>query len=380
MFTVPGTGSLPAAVPTSPRERPAPPGLSAAVPVMLAGLQRKPQPACGWHEGLPDQPDHHAMRVRASASGPKLSELPKLVPPASRELSDHAQMLEATGHRQLAELVFAGARGTRELVTQGAQKLRQVLTPPVMGGLLHSMTVAQFIAKYEADYEIWVSPAVDLQSGLPGNLLFFGEHHTDEVLLQAHKKIVFDLFDAKAGARLLLEGQLKAVCEMRAQILGIPAASCVNLEAASPHLDKVKELDQARNAVIVDAAKSIVEVTPGSAQDWPCLTYPACADFVAAWWPKVPDEQVERITPFIARANALQKLGNEELERVTPLRDRWLAREVRAYRDPQLLHIGFAGVRHIPGMQKRVHKTPLITMVNRGLWQRTFSMQTGFSS
>lgn len=372
MSIVPRTGSLSAAVSTSSSQRQAPPSLSAVVPLMLAGIKRQQPETCGWHEGLPGQPDHYAMRLRASASEPKVSELPKLVPPVPCELSDHEQMLEATGHRELAKLVLDGVRGTKELVTQGVQKLKQVMARPVMGGLLHSMTVAQFIAKYETDYEIWVSPVVDLQSGLRGNLLFFGEDHADEALLQAHKKIVFDLFDEKAGARLLLEGEYRPTCEKRAENLGIPVASCVNLEASSPHLGKVKKLDQAFNAAIVDLAEHIVEVTPGAAQDWPCETYAACSDFVAAWWLKVPDEQVARITPFIVRANQLKKLTNEELERVLPLRDRVMVQTALSYRDPELFHIGFAGTRHIPGMQKFARKTPLITMVERGLWQSTF--------
>ena len=370
MLTIPSTSSMTTAIPAPSSQRQASPGVLTAVPLMLAGLKRQQPETCGWHEGLPGQPDRYAMRLRASASEPKLSALPKVLPLAPREISDHEQMLEASGHRELTELLFAGARGTKELVAQGMQKLQQVIARPVMGGLLHSMTVAQFIAKYESDYEIWISPTVNLQSGLRGNLLFFGEDHADQALLQAHKKIVFDLFDAKAGARLLLEGQFKQACENRSEVLGIPLESCVNLEAASTHLDKFKKMDQAFNSVVVDVAVQIVEVTPGAAQDWPCETYKACSDFVAAWWPKVPDEQVARITPFIARANQLKKRANEELERVIPLRDRWMVRAASRYQDTQLFHIGFAGARHIAGMQKFAHKTPLITMVERGLWQR----------
>lgn len=380
MSTIPSSGSLPTAFSTLSSQRQVLPGVSAAVPLMLAGLQRQQPDICGWHEGLPGQPDHYAMRLRAIASEPKLSALPKLLPPVSRELSDHEQMLEASGHRELAELAFAGARGTKELVAKGMQKLKQVITRPVMGGLLHSMTVAQFIAKYESDYEIWVSPSVDLQSGLPGNLLFFGEDHADQALLQAHKKIVFDLFDAKAGARLLLEGQLKVACTMRSEDLGIPPESCMNLEAKSRHLDKFKKLDQAFNSAVVDAAERILEVTPDAAQDWPCNTITECRNFVAAWWPKVPQELVARITPFIAKTNALSKLANEELERAIPLRDRWMVREARSYQKPDLFHIGFVGARHIPGMQKFARKTPLITMTERKLWQHTFEKKDGARS
>jgi hypothetical protein len=371
MHIVNGNLPAPASTQTSSSQRQATLGLSAAVPVMLDGLKRVKPATCGWNEGLPDKPDRRAMRLRATASEPRLSDLPKLVPTVPRELSDHEQMLEATGHRQLAELVFAGARGTQELVTQGVQTLKKVLTRPVMGGQLHSMTVDQLIAKYEGDYEIWVSPAVNRKAGLPGNLLYFGENHVDELQMQAHKRIVFDLFDVKAGARLLLETQLKSVCENRAEILGLPAESCVMLEDKSPHLDKYKELDQTYNAAVMDSAVRILGVTPDSKRDWPCHSFSACADFVAKWWPKVPDEHVARITPFIATANQYKKLGNEELERVLPLRDRWIVRESRGYLDAYLLAIGFTGVRHIPGMQKLARKLPLITMVERGLWQRT---------
>ena len=380
MSFVPRTGSLPATVLTPSSQRQAPPGVASVLPFMLAGLKHQQPEICGWHEGLPGHPDRYGMRLRASASEPKVSALPKLVLPVPRELSDHEQMLEATGHRELAKLVLDGARGTQELLTQGVQKLRQVIARPVMGGLLHSMTVAQFIAKYDGEYEIWVSPTVDLQSGLPGNLLFFGENHADEAQLQAHKKIVFDLFDAKAGARLLLEGQFRGACEHRAEIFGIPAASCVNLEASSPHLDKFKKLDQVFNSAVIDAAVRIVEATPGAARDWPCNTNAACSDFVAAWWPKVPEEHVARITPLIAKANQFRKQASEELERVLPLRDHWMVRAARSYRDPDLFPIGFAGARHIPGMQKIARKTPLITMVERGLWQRTFEKKNGASS
>jgi hypothetical protein len=335
---------------------------------MLDGLKRVQPATCGWHEGLPDQPDRRAMRMRAHASEPKLVSTEK------REPSDHEQMLEATGHRQLAELAFAGARGTQELVTHGVQTLKKALRRPVMGGQLHSMTVEQFIEKYEDDYEIWVSPAVNRKAGLPGNLLFFGEDHDDEEQMQKHKKIVFDLFDVKAGARVMLEGESEEERIKRARDFGIPSASWVNLEEDSPHFDAFNALMRRRGDAVLEAAEFVAKVTPGAARYWPCGGPIACTIFIEAWSNDVPNEHVARLNQIITSANDLEIQSYAELERVRPMRNAWILRQARGYLDPKLFHMGFTGALHIDGLQKLARKTPLITMTERSLWKMTLKI------
>ena len=124
----------------------------------------------------------------------------------------------------------------------------------------------------------------------------------------------------------------------------------------------------------MEAAALIADVVADAGDEPPCSGPNACEAFIGKWSADVPDAHVARLNQLLASANALLDQSYAELVRVRPLRNAWMLRKSRRYADPGRFDMGFAGALHIPGMQKLARKTPLITMVERGLWEVTLKL------
>ena len=327
------------------------------------------------HQGLPDQPDHAGMRERRKQSEMTLTELQRsrgIQPPEN----PHAQILDAYGYRQLADLIFSIPRLTLRMLNAIGDTMTFRIGPPgadaaPVGRSDKSsgsvkLSTADFIKKYSSAFEIWLNPSAKNAANMKGTVFLIGEDHFDESIQKIIKEFMLE-FSRPRGDRVFIEGAFETGCKGRIPLYQIEKEDCQPLESNSTELAPLSKIGEKMRALHLECVHYLRRHIPATRGERVEDKLAAVQDFLKRRAKELPVSARNGYNVLIEKINSLS-VEMEKIEiRTRTFRDDRMSAVIRLSRTRTAWNFAIVGAAHLAGLRERLQDLPCIFMIPHGI-------------
>ncbi len=326
------------------------------------------------HQGLPDQPDRAGMRDRRQQSELTLTELQRsrgIQPPEN----PHIQMLDAYGHRQLADLVFSVSRLTLRALNAIGDTMTFRIGPPGADAAIVSskksplnkkLSVDEFVKKHTKDFEIWLSPSAKKAEDMRGMILVIGEIHHDPSIQPCIKRVML-AFSRTQGDRFFLEGGDDLNCQQREEDYKMQSGDCRILEKDSAAYWHLRQLTEELDKKLIDCVSYLKEYIPAAQQDLQVESTFHYVDFIQRYSSKLPSYAKLGFHQVYLKAEAADIWAGQECERLMDERNLYMVNRLLNDLTETRLNYMIVGKDHLNGIRGHIKHRRCIFMQPRSL-------------
>lgn len=326
------------------------------------------------HQGLPDQPDRAGMRERRKQSEMTLTELQRsrgIQPPEN----PHTQILDAYGHRQLADLVFSIPRLTLRMLNAIGDTMTFRIGPPGADAATVSskkspvnkkLSVDEFVKKHTKDFEIWLSPSAKKAEDMRGMIVVIGEIHHDPSIQPCIKKLML-AFSRTQGDRFFLEGGDDLNCQQREEDYKMQSGDCRILEKDSAAYWHLRQLTEELDKKLIDCVSYLKEHIPAAQQDLEVENTFHYVDFIQRYASKLPSYAKLGFQQVYSKAEAADIRAGEEGERLMDERNLYMVNRLLNDLTETRLNYMIVGADHLKGIRAHLEHRCCIFMQPRSI-------------
>lgn len=220
-------------------------------------------------------------------------------------------------------------------------------------------TVDSFVNTFKNDFMIKVSPSLK-GSSLKGATILVGETHHQKELEEGLLNLLKHLHPER-GDMLLMEGG-DDVCLSRITLYGIPAASCVNLEADSAAYIKTitakNEMSSQLRAIVYFIATHLPQKLPVKILS----EEGELVDFINMHGKRVLSKYKSALNVHLKKCKELTDRFREELEGTTAIREKIMLAEIRKRMTHCSTNFAVLGAQHVKNLASETRENFIFMM------------------
>jgi hypothetical protein len=330
---------------------------------------------------FPDSPDRRAMRIHRAAGDMKISQLRR-----QRNLSEltstrstHAAVLDAYGYQAAADTAIALLRTASDFLRTAVSFLPDFQFGPAGAEAAGAGrrtsprndravdNVAAFKLKFSKDFDIRVSPSLEIDDGLEGVTVVIGEeHHNQKLRSQINQ--VLSTMDQNRGDFLILEGD-KSRCLRTAAELKIKTMNCIAIEENTRDAMELVRLHENWQDAILEMFKLFKEYVPDISWRNLDISDKGIAEFIIANDHRLPKESEKKRNTILGRIERARSAVDRKLDECNDSREKNMMAVILKNIRPGSTNFVILGQAHVQSLAQELYKEKVILMTPHLLYK-----------